>query len=319
MSHFIFMLTHGDRTVGHAAEIVPTLADTGLRYIGFKDVGADPSRQRELTSLAHDAGFEVMLEVVSTTRGRAVFTAWGGRGRGRLGARRHTRRGWGGDPAGWDPLLPVPRPGRRPPECSARDDRGDRGRCRRLTALDHVTGLDLLAYRHPTADPDALIREVVRRSSGPVIVAGSISSIDRVLAVSDAGAWGYTIGSAIFDGLLAGAPSIVDQVRHVLEETASPAWIRRTTPGRRLEACPAERCSPTGCATSCWRKSPVRSCSQGRSCRVKANSPSASRCPVPRYVTRCVRLSRPGTLSVVAVPAAMSPSVGGCHMDSTRH
>ena len=65
---FVFMLTHGDRTVEHAAEIVPQLADTGLRYIGFKDVGADASRQRELTSLAHDAGFEVMLEVVSTSK-----------------------------------------------------------------------------------------------------------------------------------------------------------------------------------------------------------------------------------------------------------
>jgi hypothetical protein len=68
VAHFVFMLTHGDRTVEHAAEIVPQLADTGLRYIGFKDVGADPSRQRELTSLAHDAGFEVMLEVVSTSK-----------------------------------------------------------------------------------------------------------------------------------------------------------------------------------------------------------------------------------------------------------
>ena len=40
VAHFVFMLTHGDRTVEHAAEIVPKLADTGLRYIGFKDVGA---------------------------------------------------------------------------------------------------------------------------------------------------------------------------------------------------------------------------------------------------------------------------------------
>ena len=68
MAHFVFMLTHGDRTVDNAEEIVPTLADSGLRYIGFKDVGADLARQREVTSLAHDAGFEVMLEVVSTTR-----------------------------------------------------------------------------------------------------------------------------------------------------------------------------------------------------------------------------------------------------------
>ena len=57
-------------------------------------------------------------------------------------------------------------------------------------------------------------------SSGPVIVAGSIASVERAVAVSEAGAWGYTIGSAIFDGLLPGAPSIADQVRRVLEETA---------------------------------------------------------------------------------------------------
>jgi hypothetical protein len=93
----------------------------------------------------------------------------------------------------------------------------------RLTALHHVSGLDLLAYRHPSADHAALIREVVRRSSGPVIVAGSIASIDRALTVAEAGAWGYTIGSAVFDGLLPGAPSIADQVRRVLEATAADA------------------------------------------------------------------------------------------------
>ena len=31
MAHFVFMLTHGDRTVDNAAEIMPTLADTGLK------------------------------------------------------------------------------------------------------------------------------------------------------------------------------------------------------------------------------------------------------------------------------------------------
>jgi NAD(P)H-dependent flavin oxidoreductase YrpB (nitropropane dioxygenase family) len=100
----------------------------------------------------------------------------------------------------------------------------------RLTGLDHVAGLDLLAYRHPTADILDLIRAVVQRSSGPVIVAGSIASIDQAIAVSQAGTWGYTIGSAIFDGLLPGAPSIADQVRRVLEETASDADTSAETP-----------------------------------------------------------------------------------------
>ena len=95
--------------------------------------------------------------------------------------------------------------------------------------MGDVSGLDLLAYRHPSADPLELIRKVTASSSGPVIVAGSIASVDRAVAVSEAGAWDYTIGSAIFDGLLPGAPSVADQVRRVIEETASAAEASRGT------------------------------------------------------------------------------------------
>jgi hypothetical protein len=222
VSEFVFMLTHGDRTVEHAAEIVPELADTGLRYVGFKDVGADAARQRELTSLAHDAGFEVMLEVVSTSKEDELAS---------LQAAAAAGVDWvlGGTHAS-DAALPegvryCPFPGKvvdHPSVLLGTIDEIARD-AERLTAMDHVAGLDLLAYRHPTADHEALIREVVRRSSGPVIVAGSIATIDRVLAVSDAGAWGFTIGSAIFDGLLPGAPSVADQVRSVLDTTTAGA------------------------------------------------------------------------------------------------
>ena len=224
MSEFVFMLTHGDRTVEDAAEIVPELAETGLRYIGFKDVGADASRQRELTSLAHDAGFEVMLEVVSTSKEEELSSLRSAVVAGVdwvLGGT-HASDGAGILP---DAVRYCPFPGRVIDHPSVLLGTIDEiaGDAERLTALDHVSGLDLLAYRHPTADHEALIREVVRRSSGPVIVAGSIASIDRVLAVCEAGAWGYTIGSAIFDGLLPGAPSVADQVRCVLEATAAHA------------------------------------------------------------------------------------------------
>jgi hypothetical protein len=224
VSEFVFMLTHGDRTIENAAEVVPQLADTGLRYIGFKDVGADAARQRELTALAHDTGFEVMLEVVSTSKEDELAS---------LNAAAAAGVDWvlGGthasDAAG---LLPdgvryCPFPGKVVDHPSVLLGSIDEiaGDAARLTALDHVSGLDLLAYRHPSADHEQLIREVVRRSSGPVIVAGSIATIERVLAVSDAGAWGFTIGSAIFDGLLPGAPSVVDQVRCVMEATTAGA------------------------------------------------------------------------------------------------
>lgn len=222
MANFVFMLTHGDRTVDNAAEIVPTLADSGLRYIGFKDVGADRARQRELTSLAHDAGFEVMIEVVSTTKEAELSSLQSAAEAGVDWVLGGTH---GPDTAGMlpDGVRYCPFPGRVVNHPSVLLGTIDEiaSAAERLSGLDHVAGLDLLAYRHPTADPLELIRAVVQRSSGPVIVAGSIASIDRAVAVSEAGAWGYTIGSAIFDGLLPGAPSIADQVRRVLEETAS--------------------------------------------------------------------------------------------------
>jgi hypothetical protein len=229
VSHFVFMLTHGDRTIEHAAEVVPQLADTGLRYIGFKDVGADASRQRELTSLAHDAGFEVMLEVVSTSREDELSSLRGAAAAGVdwvLGGT-HAADGAGILPDG---VRYCPFPGRVVDHPSVLLGTVDEiaADAERLTALDHVSGLDLLAYRHPSADHEALIREVVRHSDGPVIVAGSIASIDRAIAVSEAGAWGFTIGSAVFDGLLPGAPSVADQVRAVLEATADAARETRT-------------------------------------------------------------------------------------------
>jgi hypothetical protein len=224
VAHFVFMLTHDDRTVDNAAEIMPTLADTGLRYVGFKDVGADLARQRELVALAHDAGFEVMLEVVSTSKEAEMSSL---RSAAEAGFDWVLGGTHGAETAGMLPegVRYCPFPGRVVDHPSILQGTIDEiaADAERLTSLDHVAGLDLLAYRHQTADTLELIRAVVERSSGPVIVAGSIASVDRAVAVSDAGAWGYTIGSAIFDGLLPGAPSIADQVRRVLEETASAA------------------------------------------------------------------------------------------------
>ena len=43
MIEFIFMLTHHDRTVPHAEQVLADVAGTGLRLVGCKDVGATPS------------------------------------------------------------------------------------------------------------------------------------------------------------------------------------------------------------------------------------------------------------------------------------
>lgn len=42
MPEFVVMLTHHDSTVVHARQVYGQVRGTGLRYIGFKDVGATP-------------------------------------------------------------------------------------------------------------------------------------------------------------------------------------------------------------------------------------------------------------------------------------
>jgi mannose-6-phosphate isomerase-like protein (cupin superfamily) len=63
-----------------------------------------------------------------------------------------------------------------------------------------VHGLDLLAYRSPLPDIPSLIAAVCKAAGKPVIVAGSIADKDRIELVRQAGATGFTIGTAALDG-----------------------------------------------------------------------------------------------------------------------
>lgn len=224
MINFIFMLTHSDSTIENAIDYVDELAGTGLRYLGFKDVGATPERQKAITLAARNAGFETMLEVVSTTREAEVASV-----RAALAAGVDWVLG-GTQPDAVLPLLegsPVrycPFPGRVVGHPSILEgsitEIADSAAA--LTARPGVFGLDLLAYRHATANIEELTRRVVQASRGPVIAAGSVANDEQIATLASAGAWGFTIGSAIFDGLFPGAPDVAAQVRHVLDVAAAP-------------------------------------------------------------------------------------------------
>ena len=254
MAHFVFMLTHDDRTVDDAAEIMPTLADTGLRYVGFKDVGADLAKQRELVSLAHDAGFEVMLEVVSTSKEAEMSSL---RSAAQAGFDWVLGGTHGAETAGMLPdgvqVLPVPGKVVDHPSVLLGSIDEIAADAERLTALDHVSGLDLLAYRHPTADILELIRRVTASSSGP----GDRRGIHRHHRARHrrrrCGRMGLhhrkrDLRRSASGGAVDRGPG-----------TKRPRRDRvgsRCMPGapRRLVKCPGALCSPTGCVTSCWRR-----------------------------------------------------------------
>ena len=223
MINFIFMLTHSDATIDDALRYVDELSDTGLHYIGFKDIGATPERQRSIALAAHDAGFETMLEVVSTTRDAEVASV-----RAALAAGVDWILG-GTQPDAVLPLLEgssvryCPFPGRVVGHPSVLEGSIEEiaDSAAALTARPGVFGLDLLAYRHATADIAELTTRVVASSRGPVIAAGSVVNDAQIATLAAAGAWGFTIGSAIFDELFPGAPDVAAQVRHVLEVAAA--------------------------------------------------------------------------------------------------
>jgi pyridoxal biosynthesis lyase PdxS len=225
---FVFMLTHHDRTVDDPSGVYEQVRGSGLRYVGFKDIGATLAQLRDVCDRAHADGLEVMLEVVSTTREeelRSVAAAaeigvdW-------LLGGTHPEDGLEilNEAGGFQPRY-CPFPGTVVGHPSIL--RGDIAQIaesgRRITALDGVFGLDLLAYRHESADAAELTRAVVRAASGPVIAAGSVASTAQIVALDQAGASGFTIGGAIFEGRLPGGPSVAGQVAEVLRAAAGPA------------------------------------------------------------------------------------------------
>ncbi|MFG2196873.1 hypothetical protein [Streptomyces sp. NPDC048639] len=222
MIEFIFMLTHDDRTVDDAPAVLKSLRDSGLRYVGFKDVGASPQRQRELTDAAHRMSMEVMLEVVSTSPEDEARSLRAARAAGVDWVLGGTTPALGRDILAGSGILYCPFPGTvagHPSRLSGTvAEIADHAK--QLTALDGVHGVDLLTYRHAEADPEELTRAVVEAVDGPVIAAGSVVTEEQIALLCRAGAWGFTIGGAIFERRLPGGDTIAGQVKAVLAAAA---------------------------------------------------------------------------------------------------
>jgi hypothetical protein len=223
MIEFVFMLTHHDQTLPDALEVLASVRGSGLAYIGFKDIGATPERQRELADAAHEAGMEVMLEVVSTSEEAELASLRAAVDAGVDWVLGGTHVNEGERVLAGSALRYCPFPGRVVGHPSVLEGTIDEiaADAKAMTARPGVHGVDLLAYRHQTADVAALTRAVVAAATGPVIAAGSVIGAHQIRTLAEAGAWGFTIGGGIFEGRLPGAPDVDGQVRAVLEIASS--------------------------------------------------------------------------------------------------
>ena len=196
---FILMLTYNDTTVKDALNIFRECKDTPVSHWGFKDVGLPAEEMKALVQEMKQAGKTTYLEVVSLSEEEGL-----------RGAKIAVE-------AGFDilmgtvffdsimgylkdkPIKYYPFPGHIFGHPSIMD-----GTIEEIVAHAQfleskgVPGMDLLSYRF-IGDAPKLLAEVVKATNVPIVSAGSIDSYRRMAEVWKTGAWGFTIGSAIFD------------------------------------------------------------------------------------------------------------------------
>jgi hypothetical protein len=217
LTEFIFMLTRDDRTIADAREVYGSVAQTGIRHVGCKDLGLP---RDELAGLMEDIranGHTSYLEVVSETDEATLESA---RVASEIGPDyliggtliEPVQEIIAGSPVRFFPyvgqVVDYPCLLRGTIEEIAQD-------ARRAEELG-VDGINLLAYRYD-GDVEALVEAVVKATSLPVIAAGSVDSAARIRALADRGVWAFTIGTAALDGKLVSDAPLEGQLGYILD------------------------------------------------------------------------------------------------------
>jgi hypothetical protein len=217
---FIFMLTRDDRTIADAREVYASIADTGVRHVGCKDLGLERDELGALMADIRAKGHTSYLEVVSETEEATLESA-------RVAAEIVPDYLIGGtliEPV--QEILAATQVKFCPyighvidHPCllrgSIEEIAADAARAEELG----VDGINLLAYRYDR-DVNALVEAVVRATSLPVIAAGSVDSAERIRALEQRGVWAFTIGTAALDGKLVADAPLERQLEYVLGSAA---------------------------------------------------------------------------------------------------
>lgn len=231
---FIFMLTSNDRTIPDARRRLEEVLAGGARHIGFKDVGLPMAELKELANDIRSAGGRSYLEVVSLDARSELGSA-------RAAVELDVDCLLGGTRAAAvtaitrsHPVRYFPFPGQVTGHPSNLTGSMEEivDSAKGLADLEHVHGLDLLAYRFAGEVP-SLMRAVCSTSEKPVVVAGSIDREERIVAAAQAGAAGFTVGTAALrDAFPAEGPGLAAQVRSILAMTGRAVAL--STAPRRI-------------------------------------------------------------------------------------
>jgi uncharacterized protein related to proFAR isomerase len=219
------MLTRNDCTVPRPLDVCREIRDTGVRFVGVKDVGLTPALLPELTAEIHLSGRGAVLELVSLDRNAEIDWANAAVESGVDYLLGGTHADVVGEAVAGSRTRYLPFAG----PVSGRPTRLEGtaseivASALRLVNVRGVYGIDLLAYR-AAGDGAELTRAVVRAVKVPVIAAGGVNSDQRIRSLVAGGVWGFTVGTALFDGTYAPeARSLPERIARILAVSGAAA------------------------------------------------------------------------------------------------
>jgi len=220
MTEFIFMLTHHDVTIPNALEIFEEIKDTGLKFIGCKDIGLPIEKLQELFKKMKNADMTTFIEVVSNDEEKHF-----------MGIEKAIRVGAdyliGGMPRFTKKTLGYLKEKKANLKFFPYIGKVTGHPCVLEGSVDEIInngvqfgkmgihGINLLLYRY-TGNVNLLLDRAIETLKIPLIVAGSIDDFEKIGQMKRKNVWAFTIGGAILEKKFATQKNIKEQVTAVL-------------------------------------------------------------------------------------------------------
>ncbi|WP_191563287.1 hypothetical protein [Janibacter melonis] len=199
MIELIAMLTHNDKTVDNARSVFAESVAAPTKHWGFKDTGLPADQLALLARDMKDAGktvhFESLKEDENQCLAAAEFAienqldyligmAFHSSVAERLAEAKVGYLPTCGGRSGVPRML----------HGTIDDIVGDANRVR-----PQADGTTLSLYRWTDGDPGDLGKAFISQVQAPVVITGSINSVERMDEIAQLEPWGVTVGSALFD------------------------------------------------------------------------------------------------------------------------
>jgi uncharacterized protein related to proFAR isomerase len=211
------MLTNHDKTVENAIDLFEECKNLSVEHWGFKNIGLPVVQMKKLVRNMKNAKKKTFLEVVSYTEEECIEAT-------ELAIECEFDYLMGTmfyqsvyDLLKGKPIKYMPFCGKVSGSPSVLEGSIDEIIAHAKSIKEkNVYGLDILAYRY-TGDPEELAQKFIKKINLPVIIAGSISSLEKLEKVKELNPWGFTIGSAFFDKKFVKWGSFKEQIERVVK------------------------------------------------------------------------------------------------------